>query len=99
MVAPTPPFIADLSSIATKAFEVTFASATEHTVSTQGASFRAHMDFKEAYVKLAEYDILIIPGGGTDAVLKNKSEPLGLIKAFPDLQKKYPDKERTLLSI
>jgi len=88
-----------LNESSAKAFEVTFTSATEHTVSTQGASFRAHMDFKEAYAKLSEYDILIIPGGATDAVLKNKSEPLGLIKAFSDLQKKYPDKERTLLSI
>jgi len=88
-----------INDSSTKAFEVHFASATEHTVSTQGASFRAHMDFKEAYAKLAEYDILIIPGGGTEGVLKNKSEPLGLIKAFSDLQKKYPDKERTLLSI
>jgi len=89
----------NINDTATKAFEVTFTSATEHTVSTQGASFRAHMDFKEAYTKLSEYDILIIPGGGTEAVIKNKSEPLGLIKAFSDLQKKYPDKERTLLSI
>jgi hypothetical protein len=57
------------------------------------------MDFKEAYTRLSEFDILIIPGGGTEPILKAKSEPLGLIKAFSDLQKKYPEKERTVLSI
>ncbi|KAL3424930.1 ThiJ/PfpI family protein [Phlyctema vagabunda] len=83
----------------TKAFSTTFCSLTEHTESAQGASFRAHMDFKEAYTKLADYDILIIPGGGVDPILKSKSEPLGLIKAFTDLQKKDPRRERTLLSV
>jgi putative intracellular protease/amidase len=49
--------------------------------------------------RLAEFDILIVPGGGTEAIIKNKSEPLGIIKAFSDLQKKHPEKERTLMSI
>lgn len=84
---------------ATKAFEVSFAALAEHTVSAQGASFRAHMDYQEAYTRLSEFDVLIIPGGGSEAILKAKSEPLGLIKAYSDLQKKYPEKERTLLSI
>jgi putative intracellular protease/amidase len=57
------------------------------------------MDFAEAYKQLSTYDILVIPGGATDTILKTKSEPLGLIKAFSDLQKKHPEKERTLLSI
>jgi hypothetical protein len=57
------------------------------------------MDFKEAYTRLSEFDILVIPGGGTDAILKTKSEPLGLIQAYSDIQKKYPEKERTILSI
>src|ERR1700709_725004 len=78
---------------------MTFVSSSEHTVSAQGASFRAHMDFKEAYTRLSEFDILIIPGGGVDAVLKTKAEPLGLIRAFSHLQKKDPKKERTLLSV
>jgi len=89
----------NINDASTKAFAATFVSLTEHTSSEQGASFRAHVDFKEAYARLPEFDILVIPGGGTDAVLKAKSEPLGLIKAFSDLQKKDPRKERTLLSI
>ncbi|PBP17201.1 ThiJ/PfpI family protein [Diplocarpon rosae] len=84
---------------ATKAFSAKFVSSEEHTVSAQGASFRAHMDFKEAYTRLSEFDILVVPGGGVDPILKSKSEPLGLIKAFSDLQKKDPNKERTLFSV
>lgn len=49
--------------------------------------------------QLTPHPQLIIPGGGVDAILKTKSEPLGLIKAWSDLQKKDPKKERTLLSI
>jgi len=89
----------DINDPASKAFKCTFVSATEHTESAQGASFRAHLNYKEAYAQLPQYDILIIPGGGSDQILKTKSEPLGIIKAFSDLQKKDPTKERTLLSI
>lgn len=42
---------------------------------------------------------MVIPGGGTDEILKTKTEPLGIIRAWSDLQKKDPNKERTLLSI
>jgi len=87
------------SDSSTKAFEVCFAADDENTVSTQGASFRAHTDYKGALKRLAEFDILIVPGGGVEPILKAKSEPLGIIKAFSDLQKKHPEKERTLMSI
>lgn len=83
----------------TKAFQCAFVAASEFTTSGQGAGFRAHMEFKEAYTRLNEFDVLIVPGGGTDPVLKAKSEPLGIIKAWSDLQKKDPKKERTLMSV
>lgn len=83
----------------TKAFKCLFAATEEHTVAAQGCSFRAHIDFKEAHRRLKEFDVVIIPGGGTTEVLKAKSEPLGLIKAFADLQKKDSVRERTLMSI
>jgi len=89
----------DVNDASTKAFKIAFAAENEYTVSEQGASFRAHMEIKDAYARLKEFDVLIVPGGGVDAIIKNKSEPLGLIKAYSDLQKKYPEKERTLLSI
>ncbi len=57
------------------------------------------MEYKEAYKRLSEFDILIVPGGGVEPIIKDKAEPLGLIRAFSDLQKKYPEKERTLMSI
>ncbi|KAK4984968.1 hypothetical protein LTR66_008320 [Elasticomyces elasticus] len=89
----------DPKNAETKAFKCTFASAEEHTTAAQGCSFRAHMDFKEAHKRLAEFDVVVIPGGSTDDVLKSKAEPLGIIKAFSELQKKNPSRERTLLSI
>ena len=89
----------DGSHIDTKAFRVVFAAAQEHTVSAQGASFRAHMTFEEAMKRLSEIDLLVIPGGGTDKVLKAKSQPIQLIKQFAEVQKKSPNRERTLMSV
>ena len=82
-----------------KAFNCTFAAENEHTVSAQGASFRAHIDFKEALNRLSEFDVLVVPGGGVEPILKQKAEPLGIIKAFADLQRKNPSRERTLFSV
>lgn len=42
-----------------------FCGLDEHTVTAQGASLRAHIDYTEAMKRLAEIDILVIPGGGT----------------------------------
>jgi len=89
----------DPSDKSTKAFELTIASESEKTTSAQGISFSADIDMKTAHKRLSEFDVLLVPGGGTDAVLKNKSEPLQLIKSFSDLQKKNPSTERTLLSV
>ncbi|KAG9246979.1 class I glutamine amidotransferase-like protein [Calycina marina] len=89
----------NINDASTKAFDITFVAQQEHTVTGQGASVRATVEYKEAYATLKDYDILIIPGGGTEAILKNKTEPLGIIKAYSDVQKKYPEKERTLFSV
>lgn len=88
-----------LINIDTKAFNITFVASDEHTVTAQNASIRATISYKEAYATLKDFDILIIPGGGVEKVLKTKSEPLGIIKAYSDVQKKYPEKERTLFSV
>jgi putative intracellular protease/amidase len=42
---------------------------------------------------------MVIPGGNTDPVLKADTEPMNLIKAYAELQKKDPSKERTLFSV
>ncbi|KAK4539370.1 hypothetical protein LTR36_011000 [Oleoguttula mirabilis] len=83
----------------TKAFRVMFAASEQHVVTAQGASFRAHMDYAEALNRLGEIDVLVIPGGGTDKVLKAKGQPLAIIKAFAELQQKNPARERTLMSV
>jgi putative intracellular protease/amidase len=64
------------------------------------------MTFKEAHKKLANYDVVIVPGGGTDNVLgipyfgKNTAtEPMALIKSYADIQTKNPMRERTLMSV
>jgi len=82
-----------------KAFDVRFVAEEEFITTSEGAGLRAHMAFKEAYARLSEFDVVIIPGGGVEPILKKKAEPLGLIKAYSDLQKKDPKKERTLLSV
>lgn len=82
-----------------KAFDATFVGPEEHTMASQGCSYRAHMSYKEAYKRLKEFDVLVVPGGGWEEIIKNKSEPLGLIRAFADLQEHNSAKERTILSV
>jgi len=82
-----------------KAFKFTFAALTEHTTTAQGCAFKANIDYKEAHKRLKEFDVLIVPGGNAAEIIKAKVEPLPLIKAFADLQKKDPSRERTLMSI
>lgn len=83
----------------TKAFRVIFAGAAEHITTAQGASIRPHMSFEEAMKRLAEIDVLVIPGGSHENVTKTKAQPLQLIKAYTELQKKNPARERTLMSV
>lgn len=84
----------------TKAFKCIFAGPSELVEAHQGCSFRSHIDYAEAHKRLKEVEVLVVPGGrGTDAVLNGNAEPIKLIKAFGDLQKKDPARERTLLSI
>lgn len=49
--------------------------------------------------RLSEIDVLVIPGGGSEPVLKAKGQPMTIIKAFAELQKKNPSRERTLMSV
>jgi hypothetical protein len=65
----------------------------------QGASLRAHITYDEAMKRLSEIDVLVIPGGSHEGVVKGKTQPLGIIKAFAELQKKNPNRERSLMSV
>lgn len=59
------------------------------------------MDFEDALEDIADYDVLIIPGGSVDPVLKEgeSSSIQKLIQKFVELQEGDPSKERTLLSV
>jgi len=96
----------DINDPESKAFEVTFVGDSEFVTSAQGVSFKTDMTFREAHKHLANYDVVIVPGGGTDNILsipyfgKNKAtEPMALIKSYADIQTKNPMRERTLMSV
>lgn len=68
--------------------------------SVQGLTIKADMDYEDANDELEDFDVIIVPGGeGVFDVLKNKSEPLGLLTKYVELQEKNPERERTILAI
>lgn len=83
----------------TKAFQTIFAGPAEHVVTEQGVSIRAHLSYEEAMKRLPEIDVLVVPGGNHERVIKGKTQPLALIRAYTELQKKNPARERSLMSV
>lgn len=83
----------------TRAFEITVAAAEPKVISEQGVVIGSQISFKEAYERLEDFDVLVVVGGGTAPVLKSGDEPLPLIEAFSELQKKDSARERTLFSV
>ncbi|KAL9096426.1 MAG: hypothetical protein Q9165_001423 [Trypethelium subeluteriae] len=88
-----------LSTTASHAFEISIVSSQPGTTSGQGVVVKADMNYSDAHQNIEDYDILIVPGGNSDEVLKANEEPMTLIRSFADMQKKDPSKERTLMSI
>ncbi|AEO66847.1 1758096e-ea3d-4e8c-8e66-1d3bc465d27e [Thermothielavioides terrestris] len=82
-----------------KAFDFTIASGEPNVLSEQGAIIGSQVLWKEAHERLNDFDVLVVVGGNTDEILKEKAEPLGLITAFAELQQNDPSRERTLLSV
>ena len=68
-------------------------------LSEQGVIIGSQITWKEAHEKLSDVDVLVVLGGNSEGVLKEKAEPLDLISAFSELQKADPSRERTMLSI
>lgn len=93
--SPTPDSDTDYS----KVFHNTITATSEHTTSNQNCIFKRHISVPEAYATLTDYDVLIIPGGGSPGVLTGKTEPLGLIKAFAALPKRENGRVRPLMSV
>ncbi|KFY87983.1 hypothetical protein V500_06661 [Pseudogymnoascus sp. VKM F-4518 (FW-2643)] len=83
----------------TGAFDCTYASNTPTVEAEQGVIFKSDASYEEIHKHLRDFDILIVPGGDFETVIKTKAQPLQIIKAFSDIQQKYPDKERTLMAI
>jgi putative intracellular protease/amidase len=83
----------------TKAFRTILAGDDEYVTSAQGATVKTHFSYADAMARLNEIDILVIVGGESEKVIKTKSQPLTLIKAFTEQQKKNPARERTLMSV
>lgn len=81
-----------------RVFEPTVTAVNEHTTSGQNCIFRRHIPVEEAYARIAEFDVLVIPGGGIDPLLASGSAPLDLVQAFFALEK-VEGRTRTLLSI
>ncbi|KAH9831050.1 DJ-1/PfpI [Teratosphaeria destructans] len=82
-----------------KAFNIAICGPESAVISSQGVKIGAQMPYEEAMKNLAEYDVLVIPGGNTETILKAKAQPLTLIKAFAELQKRNPSRERTIYSV
>lgn len=79
--------------VASKAFDITIASAEPKVLSDAGVIIGSQISFKEAHERLEDFDVVVILGGNTDAILKAKAEPLDLITAYSEVQKKDPTRE------
>jgi transcriptional regulator GlxA family with amidase domain len=82
-----------------KAFNLTIASDDKVTLSEQDVSINGQISYKQAYEDLGDYDVLVVVGGNTDAIIEKEAEPLGIITAFSELHKSDPVRERTLFSV
>ncbi|KAL2141899.1 hypothetical protein VTI28DRAFT_1832 [Corynascus sepedonium] len=89
----------DAEDATSKAFEVTIASGEANVLSEQGVIIGSQCNWKEAYERLNDFDVVVVVGGNTQEVLDKKEEPLSLISAYAELQKNDPSRERTLLSV
>ncbi|KAH8166688.1 hypothetical protein CIB48_g1582 [Xylaria polymorpha] len=83
----------------TKAFVCTIAGPEPQIMSEQGVAISSQIAYKEAYERLSDFDVLIVVGGNSNAVLKGKTEPLSIISAFAELQKNDSSRERTVMSV
>lgn len=87
------------ASTDTKAFLVRLAGPADGVTTAQGVTISSHFTYDDALKRLGEIDILVVPGGNYASVIKSKSQPLSLIKAYTELQKKTPTRERSLMSV
>lgn len=82
-----------------RAFELHTCGSKSAVTSGEGLTIKIEMDWEDALDRLDEFDVFIVVGGNTKPVLDENAEPIGLAKAYAELQKKDPSKERTLFSV
>ena len=84
-----------------RAFVCINAGETKAIKTSQGNTIAADTDFKDAHKLLRDVDVLVVPGGSPEAVqdVDKNDEPVKIIRAFGEMQKNNPVKERTLLSV
>lgn len=94
---------AKYSSTSTEAlvdvFHNTLTAATPTVTSGQKLTVERDIALEEVYERLADFDVLVIPGGGAEPVLKGRTEPVALIRAFVALPRREDGRARFLLSI
>ncbi|KAF3921899.1 hypothetical protein ABW20_dc0100748 [Dactylellina cionopaga] len=95
----------DLNDPNSDGFDITIASVNDQgelkVTSSQGVVIEAQITKKEALDRLTEFDILIVPGGGTENVdvRKPDAEQVEIIREFAKIQETDPKRERTLMSV
>jgi len=67
--------------------------------SSQGLKVHFDMDFEDAHEEIEGADVLVIAGGNSGPIVEADAEPIPLVKAWAELQRKDPSKERTLFSV
>lgn len=83
-----------------KAFEILTTSPFPLMVSHPGIKVAGSISLQEAYEHLADFDVLVIPGGNSQEILKRgpEAEPMLLIQAFASLPPKESS-ERIIMSV
>jgi putative intracellular protease/amidase len=81
------------------AFENHLTGDTTPIIAHSKLSVNTSLTLKKAYTLLPTFDILVIPGGGSENVLPQRTEPIALIQAFAALPPREDGGTRTLMSV
>ncbi len=85
-----------------KAFHCTVVASEELTVADQGCAIQRHMSINDALSRIAEFNILVVPGGESSGVIERKDPVLNVIRAFAGLPRELESsitRQRVLMSV
>lgn len=91
----------DAPETGSKAFEIMTTALTPSTVSEPGIKVESSISTHDAYETLADFDVLVIPGGNSREILERgpDAEPVPLIRAFAKLPPKEDGSDRIIMSV